>query len=236
MALTCPGVVPPSTAISDFTDLVGDEPNWGEAPNENAFYGGFFAYPAAAITLDFAEDTLNGGGNVADYSGIGMWLAYCADASAFDGVRFTIAGNAGPSGSVTFTLQTNQNYWANAMEMKGACLASQANRYSACVSPFIVIDDISETPQTVEILWSDLKGGKPTASTDGSDIVGLQWAFAWTEGATAYAAELTIDDVEFIGEGSGGMGNGGAGGMGSAGEASAEGGAGGADGGMGGSG
>jgi hypothetical protein len=101
--------------------------------------------------------------------------------------------------------------------MKGSCLAPDAQKFIACVHPSAAID-VTDEFTTVELTWDQLGMGKPAvnATTDGSDVIGLQWIIPWAEMHEDYEISVTIDDVEFIGEG-GGAGGAGAGGAGAGG-------------------
>ena len=213
VATACPGVLPGTALIADF-----DNPSdtgtyeWGSAEQGTMdFWGGTFTYPTA-IELTFADGAMTATGHVSEYAGFGLYVQNCADASSFEGVRFKIKGDP-PMGKLTFALQTNQNEWASGI--KGSCIAPDAQRYVNCVPPSTPLT-VTEDFTTVEIKWADLKGGKPAASatTDGSDVIGLQFILPWVEKGTPYDTSVTIDDVEFIGEGSG-TGGAGAGGAGS---------------------
>lgn len=213
VAAECPGVVPGATLIADFDTPpeAGAMYQWGSADQGTTdFWGGTFSYPTA-IELTYRDGAMTAAGHVTDYSGFGLYVQNCTDASAFEGVRFKIKGDP-PMGKLSFALQTNQNSWADGL--KGSCLAPDAQRYINCVPPSAPIT-ITEEFTTVEVKWADLKGGKPaaSASTDGSDIIGLQFILPWVEKGTPYDTSVTIDDVEFIGTGagSGGAGAGGAG-------------------------
>ena len=142
-----------------------------------------------------------------------LYVTYCANASSYAGVKFKISGNAGESGSLVFHVQTNATKWADGA--KGACLGPKANEFTACAPPTTLITGITAEPKEVTVLWSDVKDGKPVATTDGSDIIGFNWSFNWPEPA-AYAASITIDDMEFVNEGAG-TGGAGAGGNGAGG-------------------
>lgn len=211
VAAECPGVVPGVTLIADFETApeAGATYEWGSADQGTTdFWGGTFSYPAA-VELTFADGAMTAAGNVADYSGFGLYVQNCADASSFEGIRFKIKGDP-PMGKLSFALQTNQNEWASGL--KGSCLAPDAQRYVNCVHPSASIT-ITADFTTVEVKWADLKAGKPAAAatTDGSDVIGLQFILPWVEKGTAYDTSVTIDDVEFIGMGGGTGGAGGAG-------------------------
>jgi hypothetical protein len=207
----CAGVEPPSPAITDFemAPAAGAMYMWGSpAMGTDDFWGGAFNYPAA-VALTVADGSMTAAGNVAEFAGFGLYVQNCADASSFQGVRFTISGDP-PMGKMRFAVQTNTNEWATGV--KGACLAPMAMQFIACVHPSVEID-VTDMPTTVEVLWADLGAGKPAAAatTDGADVIGLQWILPWVANMTAYDVNVTIDDVEFIGEG-GGAGGAGAGG------------------------
>jgi hypothetical protein len=214
----CEGVVPPSTAITDFTDLMpASEPLWGATPATGAFYGGLFSYggPGAVPVTDVSGGNLHVTGTIEDYSGAGLYVAYCTDASKFAGVRFTISGDVGPTKQMLFSVQTNTNLYPDPLAMKGICQANPDKKFIDCVPPNFAVTDIGDQAKVVEVTWAQLKAGMPAAAatTDGSDVVGFQWSFSWTTGMSSYDVDLTIDDVELIGaeSGAGGSGAGGAG-------------------------
>ena len=56
---------------------------WGSADKgDTDFWGGTFTYPEA-VELSFDDGALTAAGNVANYSGFGLYVTTCADASAF---------------------------------------------------------------------------------------------------------------------------------------------------------
>lgn len=225
----CPGVVPMGPTIADFemTPADGALYEWGSAEQGTMdFWGGTFNYPTA-FEVTVADGELTAAGMVTEYAGFGLYVQNCADASAFEGVRFTISGTPPAGEKVHFAVQTNQNEWASGV--KGSCMAPDAQKFTACVHPSVAIDVTGE-PQTIEVKWADLGMGKPAASatTDGSDVIGLQWIVPWAEKHAAYEASFTLDNVELIGEGEGmaGSGSGGAGNEPAGGGAGGQGGAG----------
>ena len=210
----CPGVVPPSATIADFDVApdAGGAYEWGSAEQSTMdFWGGTFTYPAA-LELAFADGAMTAAGHITEYAGFGLYVQNCANASSFEGVRFKIKGNP-PMGKLAFAVQTNKNEWATGV--KGSCLAPDAQKFINCVHPSFSIA-VTDTLTEVEVKWTDLKAGKPAAdaTTDGADVIGLQFILPWADKAAPYDASITIDDVEFIGmgAGAGGAGAGGAGG------------------------
>jgi hypothetical protein len=207
----CPAVVPPSPIIADFNmaPAAGGKYEWGStAQGTMDFWGGTFNYPDA-LMLTFTDGAMTAAGHITEYAGFGLYVQNCADASSFEGIRFKIKGNP-PMGKMSFAVQANKNEWATGL--KGSCLAPDAQKFINCVHPSAPIS-VTDTLTTVEVKWSDLGMGKPagSATTDGSDVIGLQFILPWAEKATPYDASVTIDDVELIGLGAGGAGAGGAG-------------------------
>jgi hypothetical protein len=69
---------------------------------------------------------------------------------------------------------------------------------------------VTGTPTVHEIAWSAFKGGLPSATSDGSDLLALQWSFDWVDASsTAYGATLEVDDLAFLVDDAGGGGQGG---------------------------
>lgn len=224
MGFACPGIKPTSTDITDFTKLMpSDAPMWGAAPATDAFYGGLFSYgaPQAIPVTDVSEDNLHITGKVSDYSGAGLYVSYCTDASKYQGVRFKIKGDAGPTKKMRFAVQTNSNLYPDPMAMKGICQAAEDKKFIDCDHPGygITVDSV-DTEKEIEVTWDKLAGGKPAsaATTTGKDIVGFSWIFTWATGTTPYDVDITIDDVAFIGEDTGGGGAGAGGDTGAGGE------------------
>ncbi len=209
----CLGVVPTSATIADFNmaPAVGGKYEWGSAEQGTMdFWGGTFNYPDA-LMLTFADGAMTAAGHITEYAGFGLYVQNCTNASSFEGVRFKIKGNP-PLGKMSFAVQTNKNEWATGM--KGSCLAPDAQKFINCVHPGVSVT-VTDTLTPVEVKWADLKAGKPAtaATTDGSDVIGLQFILPWVDKMAAYDASITIDDVEFIGmgAGAGGAGSGAAG-------------------------
>jgi hypothetical protein len=183
---------------------------WGSTEQGTMdFWGGTFNYPEG-LALAFDGGEMTAAGMITEYAGLGLYMQNCADASSFEGVRFKIKGNPPGEEKIRFAVQTNVNEWATGI--KGSCLAPEAQKFINCVHPSVAIDVTAEFT-TVEVTWDELGMGKPAtaATTDGSDVIGLQWILPWSEMHDDYEISVTIDDVEFIGEG-GGMGGAGAGG------------------------
>src|SRR5690349_12435553 len=87
----CPGVEPGTPLIADFdAGATAGTYEWGSADQGTMdFWGGTFNYPAA-LEVTFADGAMTAAGHVAEYAGFGLYVQNCADASAYEGVRFKI--------------------------------------------------------------------------------------------------------------------------------------------------
>ncbi len=190
VTFTCAGTVPTQPTITSFDDLVAGR--W-QSPGDLG--GGIYVYPQARAV---AGEFLGFDGQVNDYAGAGVWFAGCFDASQYRGVRFSIHGKPGPTGSVQFSALTNRNKASSTQDYNGACLpASPAQPHQDCVAPSISVP-VSDVPTTHVVLWTELMGGKPSATTDGSDILSLQWSFTWAGSTdTPFDGRITVDDITF---------------------------------------
>lgn len=199
-AQACAGDLPKSSLITDFSDLMAGSS--GQLTFMNGVPGGTFTYSGNAITAAAVDMALNIKGTVSGYHGFGVYLNSCVDASAYTGVSFKIKGNVGPGAKLNFRVQLNSDTPIDVTNHKGTCMpADPADAYPDCHSPAVDITDISETEKTVMINFSELSGGKPTATVDPKEIVGFEWAFTWPVMSTGGG-----------GAGGGGAGGGGAGG------------------------
>jgi len=282
--------MPTAALITDFSNLMPNANSAGNFTFTGGVLGGTYTYAPNALTLDTVTNTvLNVKGNVHDYDGFGLYFNTCYNSKTlgYTGISFSIKGNAGPTGKIGFRIQTNSttagNNPTNASAMKGTCVATDpSNSYPDCHAAEKQIP-VTSTATVITVNFSDLMGGVPVAGVDGSDIVGLEWAFtkpdatAGTAGSGAggasggsggasggsggasagsggkggaagsgtggasggaggappagsFDADITIDDVKFLG----GPPAGGAGGAGGTGAGGASGGSGGASGGSGG--
>jgi hypothetical protein len=56
---------------------------------------------------------------------------------------------------------------------------------------------VTSDATTQTVAWTAFKDGLPSLTTDGSDLLALQWSFDWSDELAPYDAQLTIDDLEF---------------------------------------
>jgi len=213
----CANTAVSAASVTDFSDI-GETGTWGTGDVS----GGTFLYPEGDLTADYSGSSFKVSGEVGDYAGFGIWFAGCLDASSYDSISFDVTGDVGAAATLTIGLQINSDQPIDTTNMKGSCaFTSEATKYSECVIPVATVD-VPAGGGTVTVPFSEFAGGKPVATSDGSELLGIQWSFAWAAGDTAYNVDVTIDNVTFggPGSGSGGGGNeGGSPGMGGAGGA-----------------
>jgi hypothetical protein len=129
-------------------------------------------------------------GMVSTWSGTGIWLAPCVNATGFTGIEFTIGGQAGPNSTMTITGSQLSN-WANPA-VGGTCTSGCAGSTAIFTVP--------ATPTVVKVPWTDFTGGSPNDSIDDpSKLIQFQWQLDWQcDGSVApYTANVTIDDLKF---------------------------------------
>jgi hypothetical protein len=185
--------------------------------------GGTYSYPGDGtwpIGSDVTQGNWHMTGNVGTYSGFGIYFGGCnvLDASAYDGISFTISGSVAMGNALTMNVATSANdqshVWLNTVAMpppptpaginSGRCIPASTNQYDgSCASPVFPVPVTAE-PETVTVLWSQLTGGRPAASVDPREITSISWTFPPPAGAgdpvTAmpYPIDVVIDDISFV--------------------------------------
>ena len=119
------------------------------------------------------------------WSGAGLPFPGCVDASAYTGVRFTIAGDLGTCSLMFGVTPTEQQ----ADEFGGACIDA------VCTPPFFA----PVTTGTSTILFSQLGGNVPAGPVDVSRLQNIQWTLnVPTDGVSAPCnAAFSITDISF---------------------------------------
>jgi hypothetical protein len=180
------------------------------------------------LTSDVTKGNWHVSGTVGDYSGFGLFFSAVnpatglpggcgkVDASAFKGIQFSISGSVAMAGSVTLTIGTAADdpasAWLNAHKASaadadkdpnfGRCMPITNQYDGTCGAPSKAIP-VTATPTVVKVMWADLLGGKPEATVNPSEITYITWVLpspvgAGTAAPTTYAADVTIDDLQFI--------------------------------------
>jgi hypothetical protein len=196
----CGGQKPNQPIITSFDGFEAGQ--WASPGN---LAGGIYIYPDTlkASAGEFFRLTAD----VSTYTGMGVYFNGCVDASKYKGVRFTIYGDPGASGSVRFFPVVNRNRDVSTEFGVGSCVpADPSEPWPSCHPPEMSLP-VTSTPTEHHVPWTAFEGGTPTPLTDGSDVLTLEWAFRWLDGDTTYKGELTVDNLAFYDdEGAGGAG------------------------------
>jgi hypothetical protein len=162
-----------------------------------------YRYPDSLVS-DVTGGAWHVTGSVAEYAGLSIDFVCAANASQFSGISFKISGNAGPSGSLKFSVAHGANAWVDpAAAEPSIAQCVSADKYNGVCAEASTTVEVTEAEQTVTLTWADLKGGKPEASPDPSELMALRWILDWDETkkmnpeANAYDVDITIDDVTF---------------------------------------
>ena len=123
------------------------------------------------------------------FSGFGFYFSYppCVNATAYNAVAFTIAGDLGTCGLNVFVVTNEDSTIANG----GTCPDS-----GSCVSPY----SGSLTKGKHVVRFKDLAGGIPDPTVDATAINGVGWTLnVPTDGVTAPCkANFTVSNVSFV--------------------------------------
>ena len=184
--------------------------------------GGTFRYPdmgAYPVASDVTMDNWHLSGSIGDYSGFGLYITGCnvIDATAYDGISFTVRGSVAMGNTLTFSVSTSANdithLWLNAnvpanatmpvAANSGRCIPTMGQYDGSCAAPTYTVT-VTATEQTVTVLWADLTGGRPQASVNPAEITSINWIFPNPPGAgtatpTPYEADIVIDNLTFVG-------------------------------------
>jgi len=201
---SCTAVPPLTAMLLDFTTGSG----FGTWTESTSLKGGTYAWPPMTDNCNPLNDypidstvTTDGRWRLAGTVGpatavVGLWFGPCfADLSGYSGIRFTISGNAGPSGQVTMEIGTPGDA-APAVAPKVDCVINAATCLATvCTQPNVTIPvTATAAPQTV--LFASLTTGVPLPSPDPAAITGIAWHFGWSP--TPYPVEVYIDDIELV--------------------------------------
>jgi hypothetical protein len=220
---TCePSVVPGGlTTLTDFSSNL-DAKNFfhtGGINDWTSLFGGTWIAPKAsdpcATTVapyPLAESFTDGNWHItgtigsAHWAGAGLWFGtQCPvmDFRAYQGISFTIAGDAGPSGSVSVSISTAANSQPNTDTTSAnfTCFSNAATCTAATCTPASrTVTNITRTAQTVRVLWADLTNGVPSPTPDPAEItgIGITPTIDWSGNGSPYSLDLIIDDLALI--------------------------------------
>jgi hypothetical protein len=201
---SCTAVPPLTAMLLDFTTGSG----FGTSTESTSLNGGTYAWPPTtdncnpvnAYPLD-STVTTDGRWRLAgtvgpSTAGIGLWFGPCfADFSGYSGIRFTISGDAGPSGQVTMAIPTPGDT-APAVAPNVDCIINSATcTATTCTQPNVAIP-VTATAAVQTVPFDSLTTGLPLPSPDPAAITAITWNFGWSP--TPYPVEVYIDDIELV--------------------------------------
>ena len=189
---SAPQAAPADGVILDFDTQCGTEAcapsglagTWGPYPDAVAdadATGYCTTYDTQGVmTANVADGVWTVSGTLATWSGMGLWLTSCVDASAFSGLTVTLSGNAGPTGQIYIGLKTTVD-------------DNTAPDYSAPLA-------VTDTATPVTAAWADFAPGETATgiALDPSKITNIYFRFDWPclEG-TVSDVSVTLDDLKF---------------------------------------
>lgn len=175
------------------------------------FSGGVFAY-GEGLTADATGAEWHISGDLAGYGGLGFYFNAChvVDASAFSGIQFTISGTTSMT-DLIFEVGTASNLISTAWRQAngepaaevnaGTCQPAESEWDGTCATPSYTVT-VPASPTVIQVAWTDLVGGAPSASVDPTAITSIGWRFADPEGVDTtpvpYAIDIVIDDIGFM--------------------------------------
>ena len=198
---TCGMTAAPSTTLVDFSTYAPSSGNWGsgELTGGTSEYG---IEGGTRLTRAVEDGALHVSGNVSSggYEGFVLWLAPCLDASAYQGITFTMGGTLGGT-AAKFQVQTDETYPVDVANTKGACLFTDcAGKWEQCMGPTLSLT-VPETPEALTLPWGDFPDGTTpdgAAPLTPDGIVGIQFQFDGCTTAEPCAVDVTIGNITFI--------------------------------------
>jgi hypothetical protein len=238
MGVNCPMVMqalltdftpPAAAAVADAGADAGDAGAAPAAPPTNITFGDFtntlsgssFTYPGDgqyAVRSDVSAGNWHMTGTLGNYSGFGIVFVgcYAVDASAYQGISFTVRGSVPMGSTITLGVGTAadeiSHVWLNRNAMplpnppaptnRGRCIPAATQYDGTCAQPTFAVPVTAETT-TINVTWAQLTAGRPAATVDPSEITNISWTFpppvgAGTANPTTYDVDITIDDLRFI--------------------------------------
>jgi hypothetical protein len=212
------------TTLTDFSSNLdaGNIFHTGGTDDWTSLYGGTWVAPGTSadpcapnappppypLAQSFTEGNWHITGTIVSglWAGAGLWFGTSCpvmDFSAYQGISFTIAGDAGPSGSINVSVSTAANSKPNTDTTSSSftCYSNTATCTAAtCTPASLTVGNIAPTPQTVRLLWADFGNGMPTATPNPAEITAIAFTptLDWSGTASPYSLDLVIDDLALI--------------------------------------
>ena len=179
--------------------------------------------PGGTVTGNVTQNDWHIMGTVGNYSGFNIYFdtfggCNMIDASAYDGITFTIWGTVGQTASVDNKITMGVGIvddspapsWYNSIDAgsatptPGSCIPTSGNGpyyHPGCGDPTNVfgVTGTQASPQTVAIHWTDFTLGTCKPNVLPNQILSIYWQFPWPgAGGVPYDVDIHIDDMAFI--------------------------------------
>jgi len=226
---------PPTQMITDFA--YAPDPDGGVVPTDQVRFGTFgttlsggqsaYSNPPGTVAGNVTQGDWHIMGSVANYSGFGLYFdnvmvdgvhpCNMVDASAFDGITFTIWGTTGTTANVPNMITMGVGIlddsvtpsWLTSVDAgsttpsPGSCIPTSGNGpyyHPGCSDPTNVfaVTGTQAAPQTVSLRWTDFTLGMCKANVVPSQILSVYWQLPWTPSQTPYDLDIHIDNLAFI--------------------------------------
>jgi hypothetical protein len=206
----CPATLPP--LLADFGTATAPDANNMRFGGSGVLSGGGSVW--GGLTSEIVAGAWHISGTVNNYAGFNVYIDNCVpiNASAYKGISFSLSGTAANQATpITLGISTINDTptaaWligkgdtqAKSTDLGSCTPTSGSGRYyhPGCADPTKSIT-VPTTATPINVLWTDLTGGQPDASPNPDQITAIYVNLAWSDGATPYLADLTIDDLSFI--------------------------------------
>lgn len=167
---------PNTYAMGAATDHWQDD-TWNDG---ESLSGGVYMYTdteTPALVRDLVEGALHVTGTVptGKYAGWLLWFGPCQDASAFDGIQFTVSGDL-PGGTLVAQIQTDENYPIESG--KGSCdyMGVEADKWNVCKNNSFGVAGVTPTSGfSYYVPFTDFSGGAPATTVSANQLRGVQF-------------------------------------------------------------
>ena len=167
--------------------------NYGSTFTDGAFGGTWYTF--GDLTRDTDGSAFHVTGMVGQASGFGVVFNSCTALEQASFVSFMLSGMStstdGPN-MVDFEIKTNSDELVDETRHTGTCVGRPG---LDCQSPRIKY--LAPTTRSLGIFWNVLSDGRPVASVNPAEGLGLEWQLEPDASGAPYAADFTIDDLEF---------------------------------------
>jgi len=126
----------------------------------------------------------------------------CVDASAYNGIKFTISGTLNAGCTLQFSAQFSENELATTNPRTNSCVPPAGR---SCYPPayiFSTMTPLTTTPTDITVNFAQQTGGAPLTVVDRARLSAFQWQLNPPAGVDGSGGgcngDVSIDDVVFV--------------------------------------